>query len=512
MPENGPAAAPDPRGVGEDSDESLLRLEAVTKRFPSVVALRDVDFDLRAGEVHVLLGENGAGKSTLVKMLSGALEPDSGRVFESGREVRIASPHAAELLGIATIYQEFNLVPEMSVGENILLGRQPRRFGTLNKRRMHTEARAWLDRVGLDVDPRRPVGELGVARRQLVEIAKALSLDAGVLVLDEPTAALTSGEAQRLFTIMRELRASGVGLVFISHHLEEIREIGDRVTVLRDGGVAGRTTATATHDELVHLMVGRTIEAQYPRVRPAKGGPRLRVRGLTRRGAFEDVSFDVHAGEIVGLAGLVGAGRTEVARAIFGADSYDSGAVEVDGHHVQSGSVLGALRAGLGLVPEDRKGQGLVMGRPVAENLALTTLRAASYAGFVDRQGQRRRAQAVAERLDIRMSGLDQPAATLSGGNQQKVVIGKWLSARSKALVLDEPTRGVDVGAKVEIYELMNELTADGHALLVISSELPEILGMSDRVLVMAGGRMRGELTAEQATQDAVMTLAVQGG
>lgn len=489
-----------------------MRLEGVTKRFPGVVALHHVDFDLRPGEVHVLLGENGAGKSTLIKMLSGALEPDSGRIYAAGRQVRIASPHAAERLGIATIYQEFNLVPDLSVGENILLGRQPRRFGVLNRRRMHAQARAWLDRVGLDIDPRRSAGELGIARKQLVEIAKALSLDARALVLDEPTAALTSGEARRLFAIMRELRDSDVGLVFISHHLEEIREIGDRVTVLRDGGVTGRRTAEAPRDELVRLMVGRTIEAQYPRIRPATGDSRLRVRRLTRRDAFAEVSFDVHAGEVVGLAGLVGAGRTELARAIFGADRYDSGSVEVDGRPVPPGSVLGSLRAGLGLVPEDRKGQGLVMGRPVAENLALTTLRAASRAGFVDRSGQRRRAREVAERLDIRMSGIDQPAATLSGGNQQKVVIGKWLSARNTVLVLDEPTRGVDVGAKVEIYELMNELTAQGHALLVISSELPEILGMTDRMLVMAGGRIRGELTAEEATQDAVMALAVQGG
>lgn len=490
----------------------MLRLEGVTKHFPGVVALQDVDFDLQPGEVHVLLGENGAGKSTLVKMLSGALEPDTGHIRAAGQRVRINSPHAAERLGIATIYQEFNLVPGLSVGENILLGRQPRRFGLLDRRRMHARARTWLDRVGLDVDARRPVGELGVARRQLVEIAKALSLDARTLVLDEPTAALTSEEADRLFAIMREMRQSGVGLVFISHHLEEIREIGDRVTVLRDGSVVGEATATAPQERLVRLMVGRAIEAQYPRRRPPRGASLLRVRGLARRGAFEGVSFDAHAGEIVGLAGLVGAGRTEVARAIFGADRYDAGTVEVDGHPVPSGSVLHSLRAGLGLVPEDRKGQGLVMGRPVAENLALTTLRTASRAGFVDRSGQRRRAREVAERLDIRMSGLGQSAATLSGGNQQKVVIGKWLLARNKVLVLDEPTRGVDVGAKVEIYELLNELTAAGHALLVVSSELPEILGMSDRVLVMAGGRMRGELTAEEATQDAIMALAVQGG
>ncbi|MGW6357184.1 sugar ABC transporter ATP-binding protein [Streptomyces sp. NPDC055092] len=492
--------------------DELLRLEGIRKTFPGVVALDSVDFDLRRGEVHVLLGENGAGKSTLIKMLSGAYRPDAGRIVVDGRETRIHGAQDAERLGIATIYQEFNLVPDLTVAENIFLGRQPRRFGMIDRKKMEADAEELLRRVGLTVSPRTRVRELGIARLQMVEIAKALSLDARVLIMDEPTAVLTSEEVDKLFGIVRALRADGVGVVFITHHLEEIAALGDRVTVIRDGKSVGQVSASTPEAELVRLMVGRSIEQQYPRERPeldATDAPLLRVEGLTRDGVFHDVHFEVRAGEVVGIAGLVGAGRTEVVRAVFGADPYDKGTVEVAGARLPRHDVNAAMAAGVGLVPEDRKGQGLLLDASVEENLGLVTLRSATRAGLVDRRSQRTAAARMAEQLGVRMAGLGQHVRTLSGGNQQKVVIGKWLLADIRVLILDEPTRGIDVGAKVEIYQLVNELTAAGHAVLMISSDLPEVLGMSDRVLVMAQGRIAGELAAGEATQDSVMALAV---
>ncbi|MFF4484921.1 sugar ABC transporter ATP-binding protein [Streptomyces sp. NPDC001544] len=489
--------------------DELLRIEGIRKTFPGVVALDGVDFDLRRGEVHVLLGENGAGKSTLIKMLSGAYTPDAGRILVGGEEVRIHGAQDSERLGIATIYQEFNLVPDLTVAENIFLGRQPRRLGMIDRKRMEADAAVLLERVGVSVSPRARVRELGIARLQMVEIAKALSLDARVLVMDEPTAVLTSEEVERLFAIVRRLREDGVGVVFITHHLEEIAALGDRVTVIRDGRSVGQVPASTPEDELVRLMVGRSIEQQYPRERADTGAALLTVEGLTRDGVFHDVSFEVRAGEVVGIAGLVGAGRTEVVRAVFGADPYDEGAVRVSGTELRRHDVPAAMAAGIGLVPEDRKGQGLVLDASVEENLGLVTMRAATRAGLVDLRAQHTAAERIAGQLGVRMAGLGQHVRTLSGGNQQKVVIGKWLLADTRVLILDEPTRGIDVGAKVEIYQLINELTAAGAAVLMISSDLPEVLGMSDRVLVMAQGRIAGELAAEEATQDAVMALAV---
>ncbi|MFD5749794.1 sugar ABC transporter ATP-binding protein [Streptomyces sp. NPDC127033] len=492
--------------------DELLRVEGIRKTFPGVVALDSVDFDLRRGEVHVLLGENGAGKSTLIKMLSGAYRPDAGRVLVGGEDVRIHGAQDAERLGIATIYQEFNLVPDLTVAENIFLGRQPRRFGLVDRKKMEADAAVLLERVGVTTPPHTKVRELGIARLQMVEIAKALSLNARVLVMDEPTAVLTSEEVEKLFRIVRALREDGVGIVFITHHLEEIAALGDRVTVLRDGRSVGQVPASTPEDELVRLMVGRSIEQQYPRRRAEAGTALLSVSGLTRRGVFHDVGFEVRAGEVVGIAGLVGAGRTEVVRAVFGADHYDTGTVRVAGSPLPRYDVGAAMAAGIGLVPEDRKGQGLLLDASVAENLGLVTLRSATRGGLVDRKAQHTAAARMAGQLGVRMAGLEQRVGTLSGGNQQKVVIGKWLLADVRVLILDEPTRGIDVGAKVEIYQLINELTAAGHAVLMISSDLPEVLGMSDRVLVMAQGRIAGELDAAEATQDAVMALAVSTG
>lgn len=495
------------------TSRELIRLEDVTKRFAGALAIDGVDLTLHAGEVHVLLGENGAGKSTLIKMLAGVHQPDSGRIFLDGVETRIEDTHHSHRLGIATIYQEFNLIPDLSIAENILLGRQPHRFGFVSARATRRFARPLLDRVGLDVDPLRPVSSLGVARQQLVEIAKALSLNARILVLDEPTAALTDQEVDRLFDVMRSLRSSGVGQIFISHRLGEVPRIGDRVSVLRDGRKVAELDAGAPEQEFVRAMVGRSIDAQYPRrtqLAATPPEPLLQVRGLTRAGAFDDVSFDVRAGEVLGLAGLVGAGRTEVVRAITGADNFQDGEVLVRGQTLARHNVRAAADAGIGHVPEDRKTQGLVLGADVRDNLSAANLRRYSIAGFLRQRQLKADADRIAKRLGVRMRSIRQSVRTLSGGNQQKVVFGKWVLAGASILFLDEPTRGVDVGARVEIYELINEITEAGGAVIMVSSDLPEVIGMSDRILVMAGGRITGEVTASEATQESIMALAVK--
>lgn len=492
-----------------DADD-ILELRGITKRFGATVALDGVDLRLRKGHVQCLLGENGAGKSTLIKMIAGVHQPDEGSIFLDGKEVSIPDTNASEALGIATIHQELNLVPTLSVAENIALGRTPARFGFVNQKEMRKLAREALDLIGLDVDLDRPVGTLGIARQQLVEIAKALSVEARILILDEPTAALTRTEIEQLFKVIEQLREQGVAMAFISHHLEEIAEIGDSVTVLRDGQYVDEVPASTPEPELVRLMVGRSIDQLYPRRQSEPGDVLLSVRNLTRAGAFEDVSIDVRAGEVVGLAGLVGAGRTEVLRAIAGADKYESGEVRVRDKKLPPHKVSESVRAGIGLVPEDRKSQGLVLKAPVEENLGYATLKANAKGPFADLKAQHEQAETAREQLQIRLASVRQPVNSLSGGNQQKVVFGRWTTAKSEILLLDEPTRGVDVGAKVEIYELINQITDAGGAVLLASSELPEVLGMSDRILVMAGGRILGELPAESATQDSVMTLAVK--
>lgn len=454
--------------------EPLLQLDRVSKSFGPVNVIRDVTVSVYPGKAQALLGENGAGKSTLIKMMAGVHQPDAGRIMVDGKETTLPNTKAAEALGIGTIHQELNLVPTMSVAENVMLGRMPRKFGLVNFPKMRREAQAALDIIGVDVDLDTPVGDLGIARQQLVEIAKALSLNARILILDEPTAALTGHEIDQLFNVIDDLKAQGVGMVFISHHLDEIARIADGVSVLRDGEFVAEVPADTQEDELVRLMVGRDIKDQFPRVKPDLGQALLEVEGLTTNGKFHDISFTVRAGEVVGVAGLVGAGRTEVVRAIAGADSIDSGEIRIEGTPLRHNDIAEAIRRGVGHVPESRKSQGLVLGASVEENLGLATLRSTAKFGLADLRGQHSRAAEVAEKLRIRMAGLDQPIRDLSGGNQQKAVFGRWILAGSTVLLLDEPTRGVDVGAKVEIYNLINDLTAAGGAVLMVSSELPD--------------------------------------
>jgi ribose transport system ATP-binding protein len=496
--------------VAEHPDEPLVTLKNISKSFGPVKVIKDVTVNVYPGQVQVLLGENGAGKSTLIKIMAGVYQPDSGQILIKSEPVTLGNTRAAEAHGIATIHQELNLVGSMSVAENIMLGRTPKKFGMVDRSELRRQAKSALDRIGLRVDVDTPVGELGIAQQQLVEIAKALSINARVLILDEPTAALTKHETENLFRVVEELRAERVGMLFISHHLEEIAEIGDSVCVLRDGEFVAEVPGPTHEDELVRLMVGRSIDDQFPRRAIEAENPQtvLSVEGLGSKGRFSNISFDVKAGEILGIAGLVGAGRTEVIRAIAGVDRHDAGTVTVRGRRLPKGDVGAAIAAGIGHVPEDRKVQGLVLDATVNENLGYATLKSSSRMGLADFAGQRQKAEDIAQKLRIRMHNIDQPIRSLSGGNQQKAVFGRWIMAASTVLLLDEPTRGVDVGAKVEIYELMNQITAAGGAIVMVSSELPEVLGMSDRILVMRDGEVAGELSAADATQDAVMTLA----
>lgn len=460
-----------------------VTMDHVSKSFGNVTVIEDVSLTITPGTVLALLGENGAGKSTLINMLAGVHEPDSGTITVDGTPTHIASVSDAQKLGIATIHQELQIVSSLSVAENIMLGRLPQRFGVVDRSAMRRHAVAALNRIGLDIDPDTPVGSLGIAHQQMVEIAKALCLDARVLILDEPTAALTAKEAEQLFTVMEELAAKGVGMVFISHHLDEITRIADHVAVLRDGRLVAEVPPDTSHNTLVAHMVGRDIDNHYPRVRGEVGDALLTLTNASGHG-FHNISLQVHAGEVVGLAGLVGAGRTELLRSIA------------------------AQFPDTGLVPEDRKNQGLILDASVAENIGLATFRQTSRYGLVNRSHQRARARDISDSLHIRMSSIDQRVRYLSGGNQQKVVFARWVLAGTDIMLLDEPTRGVDVGAKVEIYTIINEITAGGGAVLMASSDLPEILGMSDRILVMSAGRIAGELTPD-ATQDDIMALAV---
>jgi rhamnose transport system ATP-binding protein len=490
--------------------QPLLELQDASKPYGAVRALRDGNLALRRGEVRALLGENGAGKSTLVKVLGGVVRRDAGDMRVDGASVDFHSPHDARDAGIAVIFQEPTLFPDLSVAENVVMGYHP--LGALkriDRRAMRKRVQDLFDRLGVRLDPERPVRGLSIADQQLVEIAKALSFDARVLIMDEPTAALSGPEVQRLFNVVRALREQGAGVLFISHRLEEVSALCDSVTVMRDGAVVhDARIADMTPDEMVRRMVGRELSALFPKQDSAVGSTVLTVDRLTREGVFFDVSFGVRAGEIVALAGLVGAGRSEVARAIFGIDRADAGHVEVDGRRLPGGKPVAAMRAGVGFVPEDRRQQGLVMDLSIARNASLTRLGALSNGGLIRSAAENALASEWGTKLQLKYHRLDDPVGTLSGGNQQKVVLGKWLATKPKVLIVDEPTRGIDVGTKAEVHRLLSELAGEGVAVLMISSELPEVLGMADRVLVMYEGRLTAELARGEADEESVIRAA----
>jgi rhamnose transport system ATP-binding protein len=492
----------------QNSVPPVLALADVSKSFPGVRALKSVRFDMQAGEVHALLGENGAGKSTLIKIISGVHRPDLGSIRIDGREVAFASPLEAQRAGIATIYQELLLFPELTVAENIFMGHAPRtRLGAIDWGQMRLEARALLASLDIrDLDVNQVVGTLSVGNRQRVEIAKALSQNARILIMDEPTAALTEHDVARLFDIVRLLRARSVGIVYISHRLEEVFLLADRVTVFRDGEyVATKAVAETNRDDLIQMMVGRKIDALFPKADVPIGEPVLELRDIVRKPVANGVSLTLRAGEILGLAGLVGSGRSELAQAVFGITPADSGEIRLGGRAVRIRNPAEAKRLGIAYVPEDRGTQGLVRPMPLKDNVSLAVLGRIARHTLIDRAAEVRLAEESIRRFDIRASGIEQIVAKLSGGNQQKVVLSKWLARAPKLLILDEPTRGIDVGAKAEIHRLMGELARQGLAILMISSELTEIMGMSDRILVMREGRIAAEFARGAATQEAIV-------
>jgi ribose transport system ATP-binding protein len=490
--------------------ELLLEMQGITKDFPGVRALEEVDFDLRRGEIHALVGENGAGKSTLMRILFGVHQEDAGHVFLRGQEASIHNPHHALELGISMVHQELNLVPYMNAAQNIALGRESRRLaGVLQWRSIYRDAQEQLARLGVEVNLRVPVKRLSVAQQQMVEIAKALSWKAEVLVMDEPTSALTPHEIEQLFQLLKYLASQGVGIVFISHRLEEVFAVADRVTVLRDGHKVGSwPVQEVVMAQLIQAMVGRNVNQMFPKVEAERKEEIMRVEGLERAPVLHNVSFTAYRGEILGIAGLVGAGRTELARAIFGADPVDKGAVYIRGQPAAINSPQHAIRHGIGFLTEDRKTQGLVLAMSLESNLALTVYDLLSRFTVIQRRERRQLANQYVEALKIRPPHLERRARYLSGGNQQKVVLGKWLARQVDILIFDEPTHGIDVGAKAEVHLLMSDLAKSGACVIMISSELPEVLNMSDRILVMREGRIVADLDHRQATQELVMEYA----
>ena len=491
-----------------------MELEGLTKRFPGVVALDGVDLSVAAGEIHALVGENGAGKSTLIKLLCGGYTPDGGEMRLSGAAYLPASPLAALKAGIRVVYQEFNLLPFLSVAENLFFDSLPRRYGLfVAYRTLHERAKVLLDRVGLDVDPQTPVERLGIAQRQLLEIAKALAFESQLLILDEPTATLTPREISRLFGIIREVRAAGVTVIYVSHHLNEVFELCDVVTVLRNGRrIASLPVGGTTPSEIVHLMVGRELETALAAERAAThrpaGSAAIQVKDLRFRGNPHRVSFELHYGEILGLAGLVGSGRTETLRAIFGADTRDSGEIYRDGKRVLFDNPKEAVRHGVCLLTENRKEEGLVLPMPVRVNVTLTDLGQISRTGMLNGRAERGMAQKSVAELDMRIASLEQAALDLSGGNQQKLVMAKWLFRNTEVLMLDEPTRGIDVGAKAEIHELLRRLAGAGKAILVVSSEVQELVALCDCILVLLRGRLAGEVRREEFSEELILSMA----
>ncbi len=486
---------------------SVVEIRGVSKRFPGVQALEDVSLDIRPGEVHAVAGENGAGKSTLMKLLSQLERPSDGTIEIDGEAVRFRNPRHAQRLGIAMVHQEFALAPHLSVADNLALGREQTRGGLIVRGSERRRARELLERAGLDINPARKVSSLSVADQQRVEIAKALAVDAKVLIMDEPTATLTEPEIDELFKLIEELKADGIAIFYISHRLEEVVRIADRVTVMRDGEVV-ETLEKGDIDEskLVQLMVGREIDNLYPKERSEVGDVLLRVEGITRPGIIHDCSFEVHAGEVLGFAGLIGAGRTELARAVFAADPITAGRVELDGKELKLSSPSDAIAAGIGYLTEDRKGDGLAMQLPVEHNITLASVPGPGI--WIDRAGEHRAAERRRDELDIRTPSLRRPVESLSGGTQQKVVVARWLETEARVLFFDEPTRGIDVGAKAEIFKLIGGLAADGQAIVLISSYLPELTNMCDRIVVLRDGQIVGELSRKEFDEERIMALA----
>ena len=489
-----------------------LVLRDVRKSFGAVVALKSGSLSVQAGSIHALVGENGAGKSTLVKIIAGLYQRDAGEFVLHGASVDFKSTAASKDAGIAVIYQEPTLFPDLSVTENIFMGRQPLGPGRrIDRKAMHTEAQQLFDRLGVAIDPRRPAEGLSIADQQIIEIAKAISVDASVLVMDEPTAALSGIEVDRLFAVARSLRDEGRALVFISHRFNEVFDLCDTVTVMRDGEyISTDAIAETTSDRIVERMVGREVGNLFPKTPTTIGDVILKVERLESAGLFHQISFEVRSGEIVGLAGLVGAGRSEIARAIFGVDRYDSGSVTLLGKRVPEGNPGAAIRAGIALVPEDRRKQGLVTESSVARNIASVIRRRLAKIGLLTTAAENSAAGPWASKLEVKTNALDMRASTLSGGNQQKVVIAKWLATNPTLLIIDEPTRGIDVGTKAELHRLLSELAGRGMAILMISSELPEVLGMADRILVVCEGRITATLDRSEATAESVMLAATQ--
>ena len=487
--------------------EPFIQLMNISKRFPGVIAVDDVNLDIYPGEVHVVAGENGAGKSTLMKLLSQVEKPTHGTILLRGQRVQSINPHYAQSLGIAMVYQEFALAPHLTVAQNISLGREPGRFGAINKSTEVEQARQLLQHVGLNINPRKMVSTLSIAAQQLVEIAKALAIDARLVIMDEPTATLTGKEIEDLFTVIHDLTARGIAVLYISHRLDEIFRIADRVTVMRDGKVVATLPRSAMDEpKLIRLMVGRDIANLYPKPASSIGKVIFQAQGIARRHILYDCSFDIRAGEILGFAGLIGAGRTELARAVFGADAIDAGSIRLDGKVVRVKSPADAIAAGIGYLTEDRKREGLAMTLDITQNITLANL--PTIAEFIDLGKERRIAEHDRERLKIRTPSIQRKVALLSGGNQQKVIVARWLETQARVLFFDEPSRGIDVKAKAEMFELIGNLAVEGRAIVIISSYLPELVNMCDRILVLREGRIVGELKREQFSEERVIALA----
>lgn len=492
------------------SHTPLVQMLNISKVFPGVHALNQVSLSVDLGEIRALVGENGAGKSTLIKILSGVYQPTEGAILIDGKKEHIANPAVAIRLGIAPVHQEISLEPYLSIAENIFLGRQPlNRLGLIDHRKMNEDARVWLQKLDIATDPSTPLGTISIAERQMVAIARAVSLDAHVLIFDEPTSSLTARETERLFDVIRKLKQNKLAIIYISHRMEEIFRICDSLTVMRDGRVVDtRAISEVNTDEVIRMMIGRDLKDMYQKTMSQIGQPVLEIRNLSVKGIINDISFTIHRGEIVGISGLVGAGRTELARAIFGDLYYETGQILIDGKPIHPKNPRDSIRAGVGLVPEDRKEQGLVLALPVRNNISVTIFPQITRAGFINSILETKIVESYVTRLAIKTPSIKQQVQFLSGGNQQRVVIAKWLATNPKVLIIDEPTRGIDVGAKSEIHALLNQLASNGVGILMISSELPEVLAMSDRILVMHQGRIKAELQGKHATEEVIMRYA----